>query len=857
MFAAAAPLPYYSSYGFGTGGRNSSSKKPPKSNNDTNAGTASRPGTRSKPGDGDSTGPGGAMFEPAVDGPPSSEKLRALNKQVQRASSAVNSSQSSSLRSFATDSPSWEQALESAALSRRSSQRSTSSSMPSRDRPESVQLFGKTIFSRRSKARRESSANSSSGSSLYSADISLDAPTQSSKDQHVPGIFGRIKGPRIDTAAARARSNSANSRKLQISGPYNFQHVSHSRRDQPHLSPSRTYETSLVGRVPEDAPQGHGPGRSSAVAALDSSHEPPLPTSPHRGVPPPPSPARGGQLHDASPGRLIKRTRSSEHIRAQHIRSSAAPPRPPRSPADLSPTSSSPPVPLRMSSRSSGRPDGWEATVGSLADRPLTGGGFRQPLPFTIAEDITGNQPVGLDSAGESMHAITTPGDAAWPLPSNNASFSYDTALPDVPEEDEQTAAARRSRLSLASNSSSLRGSQSVPLLRLSAQLQAGIRPRPPSGASDTLGRFDILAARRASKGTGNEDQRDGYARESWEDDIDYCYEHEAEADCNFAWERPSLELVREEAHEPSPQDGEAGHVSHSYVADDLDDYVGDEKHATSLMPVPAKHLDMPVFGSVSPGLGSGSQMLPTALASPVLPVTSNFSHPRTYTSRRRTRDLHIRTGSHASSFKESHGFNLSPSLLIPGDFQRQMGLFNPQAQDVRHDDALSPTHVGAGFAETSPAAPGSSGLFSRERDSTSTVETASSAQTGSSGERHISTNSNFTVPTRYTGSTTFEGWDPKVLESADPLPLMQHDEAGDLASPKSISAPRSPFSEPGDMMSHSMGDIRGELPKHDELAQQPTKPRHRRQRAHTTSLMTAPSGSYALFPPAYSGNRM
>ncbi|KAH6671592.1 hypothetical protein F5X68DRAFT_141404 [Plectosphaerella plurivora] len=808
MFAAAAPLPYYSTYGYSA----SRSKKATGSNSkDTNADAASRPGTRSKPSDGNS----GSLLEPAVEGPPSSEKIRALNKQVQRASAANSSSQSSSLRSFATDSPSWEQTLEHVALSRHSSQRSTSSSMPSR--PESVQLFGKTIFSRRSKTRRESSANSSSGSSLYSGEVPLDAPAaQSTKEQYVSGIFGRIKGPKIDTVAARARSNSAASRKLQISGPYNFQHVSHSRRDQPHMSP---------GRGPEPPSPAHQP-------------QEPL------------SPSYSSQVNDGSPGKLVKRTRSSDHIRGLHTRSTA-PARPPRSPADLSPTASSPPVPPRMSSRMSTRPEGWEAAIGTVSERPSTSGGFRQPQPFTIAEDmpevatdVVGGEPLGLSSAGISLHAITTPGDAAWPLPANSASFSYEAALPDVPEEEEHVAAARRSRLSLASNSSSLRGSQSVPLLRLSAQLQAANRQRPPSAASDTLGRFEVLTARRASKGADKEDLSDSHARESWEDDIDYCYEHEAEADCNFVWERPSLELVREES----------GHTSYSYLTDDFDDYMGSgDKNMTSLMPVPSTHFDMPVFGSVSPGLGGSSSQMPSMVNSGV-PVTSNFSHPRTYTSRRRTRDLHIRTDSRASSFKESHGFNLSPSLLIPGDFQRQMSLSGSDVQGIEHqDDAVSPTHVEG----VSPAAFGPSEPFGRERDSTSTVDTASSAQTGCSGERHISTNSNFTAPTRYTGSTTFEGWDPKMLEASEPLPLMQHDDASDLASPKSFTAPRSPLSEPGDMMSHSMGDIRDELSKPDDVVQHPTKPRHRRQRANTTSLLNPSVGSYALFPPAYSGNRV
>ena len=29
----------------------------------------------------------------------------------------------------------------------------------------------------------------------------------------------------------------------------------------------------------------------------------------------------------------------------------------------------------------------------------------------------------------------------------------------------------------------------------------------------------------------------------SWEDDIDYCYDHEVEADCDYNWERRSIDV--------------------------------------------------------------------------------------------------------------------------------------------------------------------------------------------------------------------------------------------------------------------------------------------------------------------------
>lgn len=473
------------------------------------------------------------------------------------------------------------------------------------------------------------------------------------------------------------------------------------------------------------------------------------------------------------------------------------------------------------------------------SERTLPGGGFRQPRPFALPEETmeegAGDQVPELAPAATFSHALTTPGDAAWPLPSTSAPFSYEAALPDVPEEDENFSAARRSRLSIASNSSSLRGSQSVPMLRLSGQVQAGGRQRPPSGASDTLGRFDMFAAQRALKADLDDNVDDTVDRESWEEDIDYCYEHEAEADCNFAWDRRSLEFVCDDTTGDCvyAQSETAAHPVASLR--EVEEY-DPERHVTGLMPVPARHYDLPIMGSVSPGASSTST-----------PVTSNFSHPRTYTSRRKTKELHVRTDSRASSFKESHGFTLSPSLLIPGDFQQQMIMANSRGMSNYVDGAASPSYTDAIFADASPMSMEASGAYNSERASTSTVDTASSVQTGSSGERHISADSNFSAPTRYTGSTTFEGWDPKVLESSEPLPAVHLEDLADFPSPNSLSGPRSPLSDAGDIQS---GDVSPQSPKIKE-----TMARHRRQRANTTSS-SASGGGYGLFPPAYTNNR-
>ncbi|CCF47150.1 hypothetical protein CH063_15649 [Colletotrichum higginsianum] len=152
---------------------------------------------------------------------------RASAADKHKSHATTSSGSSSSLRSLNSD-RSWEHTLETITISRRSSGRSTSSTMPSsRDRPESVQLFGKTIFNRRARMKRESSNQTPSGTSLHPGELVLDGPTSTNKDHFIPSIFGRRRTLRQDDLG----DDPALARKLQISGPYNFQHVTHTKRD--------------------------------------------------------------------------------------------------------------------------------------------------------------------------------------------------------------------------------------------------------------------------------------------------------------------------------------------------------------------------------------------------------------------------------------------------------------------------------------------------------------------------------------------------------------------------------------------------------------------------------------------------
>lgn len=761
------------------------------------------------------------LLDPAVDGPPSPESLRVAMKQTtvapeQRQSHhTTTSSGSSSLRSLTSaDRPSWENALES--LSRKSSGRSATGAMPTRERPDSVQIFGKTLFNRRGKLKRESSApTSSASSSLYSTENgseSMPPPAvPGSRDSVVPSLFGRRRTTTLETP------ESATRKKFHISGPYNFQHVAHTQRDAG-SDAQQTDRESVQLRALHATPRGqdlHFADFSSDFLPLreedelEGSHRPssllPKQTSP--------------------PRRLLKHSQSQEHMRQP-------PPRPPRSPVDPTMLMPSGPVPPpRMSSRTSTHPDGLDPLdVGSL-DRPLTSSSFRQPQPFALSP-IEAASPSSasqgyfpdMDTIPEHGHARkdSFPGDSNWPLP---ATPSYESPLPNVPEEDESPAAWRPSHASVASNSS-LRMCQSVPMLRPFAAPQEDESPRrPPSNASDTLGRFDLVAAQQALKAALLDGNRSGsLTREDWEDDIDYVYEHAAEADCEYAWDRPSLDLSRD-CESTTPVEDQFRAAASS--------------QASPEMLTPAQ-FDVPALSPVSQMSAVTAHEAITPTLS--LPRASNFSLPRADVPSS-LQHLHVRKPSDASSFKESHGFNLSPSLLIPNDYQLQMMAAEADAREF----AYHPFDEPALALDTS--------MLQRYRTSASTTGTFESSHSGF--EKHMSaasSSTDFTRLTASTGSLDMETFSVKA-ETLQPFPVLETHKAAMPTLPESEEAGFAARGHFGGRSSESNLKrfvVDDPLKRKDSIIA-------RRQRARTTSLSTPPpANQYALFPSSHlSGARI
>ncbi|KAI0550272.1 hypothetical protein F4679DRAFT_573081 [Xylaria curta] len=563
------------------------------------------------------------ILEPALDGPPSPEGIRAFSRRMKRGSIAEQplselapSSGSSSLRSETLET-SWEPSLESPSLSRNPSQRS--SAMPFKERPDSMQLFGKAVFSRKSKLRR---GHSDHGNSLLSlTELPPDSVPDLPKEQRfIQSMFTR----------RRARGDSeASTRKIQISGPYDFQHVSHSSKET--LSGSDLDEVSRYEALPGF--QGARPRTKTGPSGLNlEALDKPLPTPP-------------------SPEYEFERALSRDSIQF-------SPPRLPRSVSDNAQTSPIPPPP-RTSSRMSLRHDRNNSFSIPVERLRINSSSLAEPsnLPPTdelwstsVSHVSSYSEPHNMGDDEKSVYSVSTAtDDTAWPLTGSMSS------LPEVPEEEEYHLTSVRSRTSIISSTTSLRGSVSVPHLRRISLNQAA--QRPPSNASDTLGRFDLFAAQRALREYDEEEiNEDNFVHDSWEDDIDYCYDHEAEADCDFAWERPSCDLEREHYFPDSPV------LSHQV-----------ESGFASFEPVPASLLsaDVPALSPTSYGSGMTQHGVTTPTSS-TTPITSNFSLPRIDSSTQLKHD-HERSLSGVSSLQDEQGFCLSPSLLIPNDYHEKM----------------------------------------------------------------------------------------------------------------------------------------------------------------------------------------
>ena len=191
--------------------------------------------------------------------------------------------------------------------------------------------------------------------------------------------------------------------------------------------------------------------------------------------------------------------------------------------------------------------DEYDPLQSTSLERPHYSAGFRRPQAFHLPRSPPLSSPPLANVQGD--HAVDyfqerasmlprSPENEGWPF--STAQSPADSQLEDVPEEEETAAAARRSRISIGSTD--LRVSKSVPNLLTFRARRDSDGPHTPS--SD-IGRAPVLVM--TPKKTGAKLNLD--TSSSWEDDIDYCYDHEVEADCDYNWERRSIDVEIGRAH--------------------------------------------------------------------------------------------------------------------------------------------------------------------------------------------------------------------------------------------------------------------------------------------------------------------
>ncbi|KAG4030378.1 hypothetical protein MFRU_012g01160 [Monilinia fructicola] len=570
-------------------------------------------------------------FEPAIDGPPSPQGIRAYTEQMRRGSAFVSKSTTPSLTS-ASSFRSRQSSLDSSnriELHRQSSARSNGSSMATKERHDSINLFGKTIFSRSNKKfRRNHISMGGSSTSLASSTAEKE---------------------RSDGSGHSPPPTSYRSRKNTISGPYNFQHITHTQQNElPDLNeipPTELVSEFSAIRASQAPTNGNLKGirardlmfENFSSVAIDYAPEVDAPKSPTSPKSPscPVTPQRQSTVRASvtppqnQPWRPINYSISHDDLRSEPV----APSRSPESPGC--------PVrpPVRTSSRAA-------STFFSHVDPPsalefgqhVNNINLQESAQFDFTPQTHPSPPKWERKESEILnrhlsHAVTTPGEEAWPL-SASLCGSFGADLADVPEEEENT----RTRSRQSSTEGELRLSKSVPGLRTRALEQAPDMPDMPA----VLGRLGSVDASRFSKRCSS--PKLNLFTDSWEDAIDFCYGDEADGD----WDYQDDQTFEE--NKPIITTAPAS-PTHQVEEPALDLHLDDERQ-------------------ISPGRFRPSLLVPAAYDIPALSPLSNVSSASSFlpTPTNYFRPNQMRPPSHASSFKESDGFNLSPTLLIPSD---------------------------------------------------------------------------------------------------------------------------------------------------------------------------------------------
>ncbi len=364
-----------------------------------------------------------------------------------------------------------------------------------------------------------------------------------------------------------------------------------------------------------------------------------------------------------------RKSQSSNHRPLRHMRSveSFSQPNPPKSPRAAKTGATPITPPPRKSSRAArtSRHDPAiryvDSPTAATSEYPLTAGGFRiaEPLSHDMLSRQTSSS--GSSTSNDSIdlpHAVTTPDDTARHL--SPAIFGGPLVELDcVPEEEEAHSSKRKTKRSSRS-SSAPRSRRSLPGMKTGSDRhssQGSLRsvaetqernspPRKltPSKGADMPQR--LMTDNRESWGLR-------FADRGWEDDIDFCYEHAAEADCDFDWDRISNDRSMSTAIVQADIFTAPSRIEAERHLEAARGLACKPKHKSKHSPKPLK----------PSGLYPGCLNAPESGAHSAQLVSRNDDEITT------SGHCHTSTISHETSFNETEGFTLSPSLLIPADY--------------------------------------------------------------------------------------------------------------------------------------------------------------------------------------------
>ena len=235
-------------------------------------------------------------------------------------------------------------------------------------------------------------------------------------------------------------------------------------------------------------------------------------------------------------------------------------------------------------------------------------------------------------------HAVTTPDDTAFPLTPTKIR-APGVELADVPEEDERATAVYSPP---STPRSGLRHAMSFPSTRSNSQ-RWSCSPRKASARDSNLGplpvnkicqrdtvlplvgeEFDDIPVRpRFSRRVSLKPQ--GFDT-CWEDDIDYCYDHAAEADCDFDWDKMSTR--EENINDTFETNGSPDRVPNGSVSEDYEDIRLPSSSSMTHMTVTSSLPRLQTLLPEPAHLSSSNSAKSSSIASLATPATPQFPLP-------------------------------------------------------------------------------------------------------------------------------------------------------------------------------------------------------------------------------------